>query len=234
MITEDAAFRPWLLAERSEPWLTARGAPAVEPLVGDHPLRYLVEFPDWPSHLDAVRFGQDSGERFFRLRSPVEQYLVRSRRTLFKGMVFSDLRRLQIDIETTGLDPHDPESQIIVVAIRSGASVEEIFSLRTHEAELLERVTERVRELDPDVIEGHNLFNFDLPFLVARADRFGLPLSWGRDGSPIRMGAGHARGSRPVRSPCPTPRPTSMAAISSTPISRSSATTSAAISRRTG
>ncbi len=135
VIAEDAPFRPWLLAERSEPWVAARGAPAVETLAGDHPLRYLVEFPDWPSHLDAVRFAQDTGERFFRLRSPIEQYLVRSRRTLFKEMVFSDLKRLQIDIETTGLDPHDPDSQIIVVAIRSGAAVEEIFSLRTDEAE---------------------------------------------------------------------------------------------------
>ena len=116
VIVEDAPFSPWLLAERPEPWQAARGAPRVEALAGDHPLRYLVEFPDWSSHLDAVRSAQDAGERFFRLRSPVEQYLVRSRRTLFKEMVFSDLKRLQIDIETTGLDPHDPDSQIIVVA----------------------------------------------------------------------------------------------------------------------
>ena len=118
VIVEDAPFFPWLLAERAEPWQAARGTPRIEALAGDHSLRYLVEFPDWSSHLDAVRSAQDAGERFFRLRSPVEQYLVRSRRTLFKEMVFSDLKRLQIDIETTGLDPHDPDSQIIVVAIK--------------------------------------------------------------------------------------------------------------------
>src|SRR3712207_2673893 len=59
--TEDAPFRPWLPAEQSEPWRRARGAPTVETLAGSHPLRYLVEFPDWPSHLDAVRSAQDSG-----------------------------------------------------------------------------------------------------------------------------------------------------------------------------
>src|SRR5918997_1406469 len=193
VVTEDAPFRPWLLAEQSEPWQRARGAPMVETLSGPHPLRYLVEFPDWSSHLDAVRSAQDAGERFFRLRSPVEQYLVRSRRTLFKEMVFSDLKRLQIDIETTGLDPHDPNSQIIVVAVRSSLGTEEVLSLGRDEAELLERVTERVRELDPDVIEGHNLFNFDLPFLAARAERFGLALRWGRDGSPVRIGSGVSR-----------------------------------------
>jgi DNA polymerase I len=143
VVTEDASFRPWLLAELPEPWQKVRGAPTVETLVGDHPLRYLVEFPDWSSHLDAVRSAQDAGERFFRLRSPVEQYLVRSRRTLFKEMVFSDLKRLQIDIETTGLDPHDPDSQIIVVAVRSSLGTEKVLSLGTDEAELLERVTDR-------------------------------------------------------------------------------------------
>src|SRR5688572_18831551 len=158
VVTEDAPFRPWLLAEQSEPWQRARGAPTVETLAGDHPLAYLVEFPDWSSHLDAVRSAQDAGERFFRLRSPVEQYLVRSRRTLFKEMVFSDLRRLQIDIETTGLDPQNPDSQIIVVAVKSNAGTEEVLWLQTDEAELLERVTERLHEFDPDVIEGHNLF----------------------------------------------------------------------------
>src|ERR671916_1812863 len=192
-VTEDAPFRHWLLAEQSEPWQRARGAPTVETLAGPHPLRYLVEFPDWPSHLDAVRSAQDSGERFFRLRSPVEQYLVRSRRTLFKEMIFSDLKRVQIDIETTGLDPLDPDSQIIVIALRSSLGTEEVLSLATDEAELLERATERLRDLDPDVIEGHNLFNFDLPFMVARAERFGSALRWGRDGSSVRIGAGVSR-----------------------------------------
>ena len=69
----------------------------------------------------------------------------------------------------------------------------ELHVLRDDEGELLERVTARIGELDPDVIEGHNLFNFDLPYMVARADRHGVPLTWGRDGSEVRLGAGQAR-----------------------------------------
>jgi DNA polymerase I len=190
--TEDDALRPWLLAERPEPWQGQRGA-AIETLAGEHALRFLVEFAAWPSFLDAVQRGQDTGERFFRLRSPVEQYLVRSGRTLFKDMVFAEPRRLQIDIETTGLDARDPQSQVIVVAMKCGDDIEELSWLEDGEAELLARVSERLLELDPDVIEGHNLFNFDLPFLVARAERLGVPLRWGRDGSPIRIGSGSAR-----------------------------------------
>ena len=45
---------------------------------------------------------------------------------------------------------------------------------------------EALREIDPDIIEGHNVFNFDLPYLIARAERHGVPLRWGRDGSTPR------------------------------------------------
>ncbi|MBA3450588.1 MAG: DNA polymerase, partial [Chloroflexia bacterium] len=186
-------FRPWLLAERAERWRGLRAGPVIEELAGEHPLRYLVEFPDWSRFLDAVQGAQDAGDRIFRLRSPVEQYLVRSGRTLFKDMVFADPRRLQIDIETTGLEARDPESQVIVIAIKSSDGVEELLVLEHDEAELLQRVTERVRALDPDVIEGHNLFNFDLPFLATRAERVGVSLRWGRDGSPVRIGSGTSR-----------------------------------------
>jgi DNA polymerase elongation subunit (family B) len=193
LLREEAPFRPWLLAERAEDWQAWRGV-EITTLAGDHALRQLVEFPDWPGFLDAARRldGQDSGTRFFRLRSPVEQYLSRAGRTLFKGMVFADVKRLQLDIETTGFNPRDPESLLIVVALKTGTT-EELLTLDTSEGDLLAHLSERIRELDPDVIEGHNLFNFDLPFIVARAERYGLPLPWGRDGSPIRIGSGTAR-----------------------------------------
>ena len=39
------------------------------------------------------------------------------------------------------------------------------------------------RERDPDVLEGHNIFRFDLEYLEARARRHRVTLGWGRDGS---------------------------------------------------
>ncbi|MFT4040482.1 MAG: DNA polymerase domain-containing protein, partial [Thermomicrobiales bacterium] len=187
-VPEEAPFSPWLLSARADVW----SGPQITELGGNHAYRYLVEFADWRSFQDAARAAGDAGERFFRLRSPVEQYLVRSGQTLFKEMTFGDLRRLQIDIETLGFNAHDPEGKVIIVALRQG-DIEEVHHLETDEAELLERVTARIQALDPDVIEGHNLFNFDLPFMVARADRHGVRLVWGRDGSEVRLGSGQAR-----------------------------------------
>jgi DNA polymerase elongation subunit (family B) len=191
-ILEDE-FRPWILVPNDEPWRALRSLPTVHRLAGDHSFRYLVEFPTWAALLDATRGAEDTGLAFFRLRSPVEQYLVQSGRTLFKGMVFDETRRLQLDIETTGFDARHPDTRVIVAAIRTSDGEEELLSLDSSEADLLDRLTQRIQELDPDIIEGHNLFNFDLPFLAARAERHGRSLTWGRDGSPIRISQGTAR-----------------------------------------
>ena len=50
----------------------------------------------------------------------------------------------------------------------------------------LKRLTAIIKERDPDVIEGHNLFRFDLPYLVARAKRAKTKLDWGRSDGFLR------------------------------------------------
>lgn len=190
---EEDQFRPWLIATRAEPWGSLRPRPDVLALDGDHPLRYLVQFGTWPAFLDATRAAQDAGETLFRLRSPIEQYLVRSGRTCFKSMVFTDIRRMQIDIETTGFDAKQEETRVIAIALRDTTGFEEVLELGESEGELLQQLSSRIHERDPDVIEGHNIFNFDVPFLIERAVRFGVSLTWGRDGSPVRIGQGQSR-----------------------------------------
>ena len=44
----------------------------------------------------------------------------------------------------------------------------------------IKRLTSIIKERDPDVIEGHDLFRFDLPYLVARARKAKTKLDWGR------------------------------------------------------
>ena len=50
----------------------------------------------------------------------------------------------------------------------------------------LKRLTSLIKERDPDVIEGHDLFRFDLPYLVARARKTKTKLDWGRSGGFLR------------------------------------------------
>lgn len=46
------------------------------------------------------------------------------------------------------------------------------------ERELLLRWRDLVLEADPDVIIGYNMVNFDLPYLLNRAETLGIPQFW--------------------------------------------------------
>ena len=64
---------------------------------------------------------------------------------------------------------------------------EVIFAAEYGEKEMLEALGARIQGLDPDVLEGHNLFNFDLEYINTRARMHGVKLGWGRDGSEPRI-----------------------------------------------
>ncbi len=113
---------------------------------------------------------------------PVEQFLLLTGRTYFKGMEYRDLRRLQFDLETTGLD--EQRDRIFMVSLRDSSGWRaSLDTASMTEAALLERFVQLVQERDPDVLENHNIFAFDLPFLARRAARLGVRLALGRDGS---------------------------------------------------
>jgi DNA polymerase I len=186
-------FRPWLLATRAEPWAAIRPEPEITRLAGDHEYRYLVTFNGWASHRDAVQAAKQSNEPYFRIRSAVEQYLVLSGRTLFREMDYPELRRVQIDIETLGLDPAGEDAAVIAAVVRTSDGDEAFLTNQGSELDLLNQLSAWILERDPDVIEGHNIFNFDLPYLAKRAERAGTALNWGRNGAPITVLEGSSR-----------------------------------------
>lgn len=171
----------WIVSTSDHPVLRGLRAPAHE-LAGDLPLSRLVTFDSRREYGNATSGASNQDAGVVNLRSPLSQFLIASGKTLFKGMAFEDLRRLQLDIETLGFDPKEPAAQIIMVAMRQG-DWEEVLVLETDEADLLRRAAACIRERDPDVIEGHNIFNFDLPYIVTRARMAGVRFEVGRDGS---------------------------------------------------
>ena len=54
------------------------------------------------------------------------------------------------------------------------------------ERNALRRLTALIKERDPDVIEGHDLFRVHLPLLVGRAKKLKTKLDWGRSGGFLR------------------------------------------------
>lgn len=128
---------------------------------------------------------------------PVEQYLMLTGRVYFRGLAYDDLHRLQFDLETTALDPQ--RGRIFMVAVRDtrGLAITLTAPTPADEAQLLRDLCALVRERDPDIIENHNLFGFDMPFLEVRAAALGVPLALGRAPAP----SGLERYTEPGRYP---------------------------------
>jgi len=191
-------FHPFLVAERG----VLEGCPEAfeaAALDGGQPLDTLALFPSWRRLVRARTWlARTTGRKpsapdapYLAYNDPVQQHLMLTGRTLFGGMVFEDLRRLQIDIECTTTAGYDfcnaerPGDAIVAVALGLPEGGELVLSAADGgEAALLARFVEQVRRYDPDVIEGHNLFNFDLPYLAARARQHEVDLALGRDGRP--------------------------------------------------
>src|SRR6476646_5324064 len=155
-----------------------------EKLTGDLRYGWRISVNSW-KELIALRNGlKNAGRSFFALSDPVQHYLTHTGRTLFKGLAFEELRRLQLEV--LSLDEH-----LMSIALADNSGWEELIVVDSGNAEeseraALKRVTALIKERDPDVIEGHNLFRSDLPVLVARARKAKVKLDWGRSGGFLR------------------------------------------------
>ncbi len=219
LVREEARFRPWLVLERLDDLRhlggqlgregTAGALVGYRELDGPGSLRYLVSADDGKTLAAAVLEGatQRLGRRVVQLRDlgknallalpPEEQYLVTTGRTYFRGLSFDQLHRMQFDLETTGLDAG--RDRIFMVAVRDPSGATELLEARGEgdaaERDLIRRLVAKVKAVDPDVIENHNLHGFDLPFLDRRARILGVPLGLGRIGPPGLRQRGARRGA---------------------------------------
>jgi DNA polymerase, archaea type len=173
----------------------------VAELEGNFRLRFIA-YLDSLDGLDAVRrhltrrTGKAPGAPdapYLIVVDPVEQHLMLTGTTYFMGIQFGDLRRLQLDIETYISPGFEFPSaaregdRIIAIALTDSDGFECVLSgEHMDEPTILAELVRTIRERDPDVIEGHNLFRFDLEYLEARAERHRIQLKLGRDGSVIR------------------------------------------------
>lgn len=168
-----------------------------EKLEGDLRYGWRVTVNSW-KELIALRNGlKHAGRDFFALTDPVQHYLISTGRTLFKGLAFEELHRLQLEVlsyvgcETQIPGTSEPSDHLMSIAVSDNNGWEELIVVDPAKAEesertALKRLTAIVKERDPDVIEGHNLFRFDLPYLVARARKAKVKLDWGRSDGFLR------------------------------------------------
>lgn len=210
-------FRPWVFArdlrdvEHLGPrlvWNDESAELSVRSLKGkEGTLRYLLTARDGQLLRQEVLRGASKrkGQRISSLRDvsgyysvgPVEQYLMLTGRTYFKGLEMQDTVRLQFDLETTGLN--SDTSRMFMISVKDNRGFERILEARkaSQEGEMIEALMGIIAERNPDIIENHNISSFDLPFLIGRAQRHGVPLNFSRPGAPPGLWKVQDGGSSP-------------------------------------
>src|ERR1043166_7828040 len=182
-ISEVEAFHPFVWADSD---VVDLGIEA-EKLKGDLNFDWIITVDSW-KELIALRNGlKNAGRDFFAFSDPIQHYLTATGRTLFKDLPFEELKRMQLEVlSVAGTDEH-----IASIAVSDNTGWEEIIvvdpkNLPDSEHAAIKRLTSLIQERDPDVIEGHDLFRVDLPFVVARAKNLKTKLDWGRSGGFLR------------------------------------------------
>src|SRR5438552_3314916 len=165
-----------------------------EKLRGDLKYAWLITVDSWKELL-ALRNGlRNAGRDFFAFTDPIQHYLTATGRTLFKDLPFEELKRMQLEILSVvprSRDDPGNNDHLMSIALSDNSGWEELIIVdpnNTEESErnVIRRLTALIKERDPDVIEGHDLFRVHLPYLVGRAKKLKTKLDWGRSGGFLR------------------------------------------------
>ena len=147
-------------------------------------MKFLVK--SIKSYTDLINFFKTGGldpwgeevRKHFTILSPVEQYLVQTRKRLFKGIEdYGDVYRFVFDIETTGLDPET--CKIILIGVKDNRGLQETISAFGEDGEkkCIERFLKYIKDLKPTIVAGYNSAFFDWPFILKRAQILGVDVN---------------------------------------------------------
>ena len=106
--------------------------------------------------------------------NPIEQFMIQTGKRQFKTYDdYDQLLRIEFDLETEGLDPQ--KDCISQIGIRTNRGFEQIIPVLgegeekwINEIKALEQFFRIIRQIDGDVLTGHNIENFDLWFIDER------------------------------------------------------------------
>ncbi|MFL6596816.1 MAG: DNA polymerase domain-containing protein [Chthoniobacterales bacterium] len=189
-VTDVEPFHPFVWADSDVVDLGIE----TEKLRGNLKYGWLITVDSW-KELIALRNGlKNAGRDFFAFTDPIQHYLTATGRTLFKDLPFEELKRMQIEVLSVAPRSRDDpgnNDHLISIALSDNSGWEELIvvdpnNVQESERNALRRLTALIKQRDPDVIEGHDLFRVHLPLLVARAKKLKAKVDWGRSGGFLR------------------------------------------------
>lgn len=149
-------------------------------------IKYYTDRNDWDS--DKKQLYKYKPHIVF---DTTESLMLTSGITYFKGLQVEDVGVLSFDIEGLGLHK-DNDAAVLLISNTykiKDKIVKKLFAYDEYESigKMIDAWCTWVREVDPSVIVGHNVFNYDLPYLQHVAMLEGTELRLGRDGSSIKI-----------------------------------------------
>jgi DNA polymerase elongation subunit (family B) len=130
-------------------------------------------------------------DNIYTINNLKSNFMSRAGINYYKDLKFEEVSLLGFDIETSGL-LNSPDKRVFIIAntfLKNGIFTRKMFSLDkfSSEFDMLKAWCEWVREINPDILLNHNIFGFDLPYLMAIGDKYNYQLELGRDGSAIKQ-----------------------------------------------
>jgi len=178
IVSEFRDSKYWMLAEKKlgNKW---------SKLAGDLHYSWGTQFTNRTDYLKVKRFHKNQDT--YSIYDPKESSMVNTGITYFKGLKREEVSVLSFDIETTGLDPEAKDAEVLLIANTfrdsKGNITRRMFTYDTPNESLFDAWSAWIREINPSIIIGHNIFSFDLPYISVRASRGNQRLDFGRDGS---------------------------------------------------
>lgn len=112
-------------------------------------------------------------------RTIEEGYMILNGVTLFKGMKTDEVSLHSFDIETTTADPKHRDAKVVLISNtirKNGKITRKLFDIQSYdlnEEKMIRDWCSFVTDMDCDILLGHNVFGFDLPYLGRHDLRIG-------------------------------------------------------------
>ncbi len=147
--------------------LTKRSFPKSIRLQGNQEYKYINYFDTLDERNEfnkEVRWGN-----FYSPKDPIVAEMIRTGKTFYNEMKLADLLVLSVDIETSGLTL-DANSEVYCIGntwSRHDTYYSKDFRLDDYKDryDMIEDWAKFIKALNPNVIIGHNIMKFDLPYL---------------------------------------------------------------------
>lgn len=194
--TEEVEFDPFLWVKDLEYLEHSTVECRPEKLAGENDFKYLVHFSDWSQareiseHISTLsgRYASHPDSPQLFINDLPTQYLLATGQTYYNKMAIEEVHSLVLRVYTAGdvlADPGEDPARIVAVALKEGLDGPCRLLDDAEESKLLWHLSGTIKKLDPDLIQGHNLFKRDLQRLEDRAKLLKVKLGWGRGGEKL-------------------------------------------------